>query len=61
MRAHGCRRVIRSKELTETFMVISNLKNPLVPMVYTHIFQRFDRCAAGAVYILFRVSLRGIE
>ena len=32
---------MKRKELTKTFMMIYNLKNPLVFMVYTKIFQRF--------------------
>ena len=31
---------MNQKELTETFMMISNSKNPLVSIVYTKIFQR---------------------
>ena len=32
---------MKRKELTKTFMIISNRKNPLVPMVYT---KRTQRC-----------------
>ena len=31
---------MKRKELTKTFMMISNLKNPLVSMVYTKVFHR---------------------
>ena len=31
---------MKQKELTKTFMMISNLKKPLVAMAYAEIFQR---------------------
>ena len=30
-----------AEELTKIFILILNLKNPAVSMVYTHIFQRY--------------------
>ena len=33
---------MNQKELSKTFMIISNLKNPLVYMAYTKLFQRFQ-------------------
>ena len=32
---------MNKKELTKTFMIISNWKNPLISMVYTKVFQHF--------------------
>ena len=32
---------MNQKEPTKTFMMISKLKNPLVSMAYTNVFQRF--------------------
>ena len=37
---HDTGNQMKQKELTKTFMMISNWKNPLVPMVYTKIYQR---------------------
>ena len=33
---------MNQKELTKTFMMILNLKNPLMSMVYAKLFQRFN-------------------
>ena len=32
---------MKEKELSMTFMMVSNGKNPLISMVYTKVFQRF--------------------
>ena len=39
---------MRQKELTKWFMMISNLKNPLVSIVYTQTFYRFKGQNANA-------------
>ena len=35
------------KGLAKTFMIIANWQNPLVSMVYTNIYQRFNRYSSG--------------
>ena len=38
---------MNQEELTKTFMMMSNWENPLVSMVYTAVFQRFNPYSAG--------------
>ena len=33
---------MKLKEVTKSYMMISNLKKPLVSMIYTKVFQRFN-------------------
>ena len=47
------------KELTKIFMMISNWKNPLVPMVYAKNIQRFNPLSAGTVFI--RQNLTSVD
>ena len=49
------------KELTKTFIMILNLKNPLVFMGYTKIFNMFKRCTSRCTWSIlhFRTQIVG--